>query len=227
MYTYLIKNPKTKAIKIGKSNNYEKRLAQAQTYCDTKLSILAVFKADDFSEKYLHDLFSLYRLKGEWFSYRDAGKKAFDDFLLDHKDKCIPIEDDWFVNTSVDFFHFVIKNKEFHLWMRVYFYLAGSCKFDSDLVSTSIVAEMVEFFATDPRNIRSIIARLIKDKLVLKYPLGCKRAKGYIINPENMWFGTDKTRREKLAIYRPFLKSQSHTQKDNSQFCKDLTKSSS
>lgn len=78
-YIYVISD-KQGRYKIGRSAHPEKRLRQLQTGNSKKLEILAVVKRDVWFEKRLHQMFSLHREKGEWFSLSPEAVE----FLLDY-----------------------------------------------------------------------------------------------------------------------------------------------
>jgi hypothetical protein len=64
------------AIKIGKANNVEKRLADLQTSNPNKLTCIYHFKCNNeqhsfMVEKKLHNLFKSLHIRGEWFKYDD------------------------------------------------------------------------------------------------------------------------------------------------------------
>lgn len=72
MYVYFIRSGKKGDIKIGKSNNPEKRMAELQTGNPKKLRLIASIhcksEQEAFSlEKKIHQLFRKRRLHGEWF----------------------------------------------------------------------------------------------------------------------------------------------------------------
>lgn len=59
-------------VKIGLSNNPEKRLKTLQTASPYKLDLAYKMKGNESLEKYLHLLFAPYRAYGEWFQFSDA-----------------------------------------------------------------------------------------------------------------------------------------------------------
>jgi hypothetical protein len=69
MSVYFIKNPITNKIKIGKSNDPQKRLRQLQNAAGDPLEMLLVIntESDKQTEEKLHDLFISSRSLGEWF----------------------------------------------------------------------------------------------------------------------------------------------------------------
>lgn len=58
-----------KKIKIGCSNNPQKRLRELQISTPNKLKLLLVLFGDSSVEVYYHDLFAKYHIQGEWFQY--------------------------------------------------------------------------------------------------------------------------------------------------------------
>jgi hypothetical protein len=77
-YVYLIRMGRTKAYKIGKTNDPQGRLASLQTASPHKLKLLHTVKADNASsaEETLHARFHGVRLEGEWFKFTDAERDA-------------------------------------------------------------------------------------------------------------------------------------------------------
>ena len=55
-------------IKIGTTDNVNKRLLSLQTGSPHKLRLIGTMDGDEEKEKQLHNFFSAYRLSGEWFS---------------------------------------------------------------------------------------------------------------------------------------------------------------
>lgn len=70
--TYIIHNPLTDLVKIGKSGNLSQRIRSIETMAGSDLTILKVFDTDIESE--LHKKFKHIRVKGEWFLYNDEIK---------------------------------------------------------------------------------------------------------------------------------------------------------
>ena len=72
MFIYFIQETPDGPIKIGKTENVNKRLTSLQTSCSRELKVLHSFHVDDCDvdavEGYLHNCFRNKRLKGEWFA---------------------------------------------------------------------------------------------------------------------------------------------------------------
>lgn len=66
-YVYFIRNPKTKEIKIGETDNIGRRKSELERSERTKLEILHVEESVPL-EKVLHGRFSHLSTRGEWFS---------------------------------------------------------------------------------------------------------------------------------------------------------------
>lgn len=64
--TYIIRNPKSKLIKIGKTVDLKTRISTLQTGAGAPLEILSVIDGD--VERDLHKAFAEFRVHGEWFS---------------------------------------------------------------------------------------------------------------------------------------------------------------
>lgn len=71
---YFILNEQNNHVKIGFSNNPDKRLSTLQTACSHDLKLLLSFYGDREVEKYLHNKFKKYHVKNEWFDYNDQIK---------------------------------------------------------------------------------------------------------------------------------------------------------
>ena len=70
-HLYIIQSAVTGAVKIGRSNDVEKRLKQLQTGSPYRLVLLAKFENKGCIEIYLHRELARYKsvMQGEWFSY--------------------------------------------------------------------------------------------------------------------------------------------------------------
>jgi hypothetical protein len=86
-YIYLIQAGRTKAYKIGKSNDPQSRLAGLQTASPHKLKLLHIFRADNATaaEESLHAALWDSRLAGEWFKLSDMQRSALQS-VLEYKD---------------------------------------------------------------------------------------------------------------------------------------------
>ena len=67
MAVYFILNRRAVALKIGKADNVEKRLAAIQTHCPDQLELLGSIRGDQEEERTLHLEFREHRIRGEWF----------------------------------------------------------------------------------------------------------------------------------------------------------------
>ncbi len=72
-------------IKIGRSDNWRKRLSNIQSSCPFPARLLLVLKGSDGREKELHRLFAAHHVRGEW--YRDH--QDVRSFLELHEWKCL------------------------------------------------------------------------------------------------------------------------------------------
>ena len=70
-HLYIIQSAVTGAVKIGRSNDVEKRLKQLQTGSSYRLVLLAKFDNQGHMEAFLHRKFEKYKssMQGEWFTY--------------------------------------------------------------------------------------------------------------------------------------------------------------
>ena len=78
--TYFFKNPTNSLIKIGKSNNVEKRKKIIEIGTGAELEVLCVL--DENIEGKLHRKFKQYRIHGEWFDDKDGLIQQFIDEQL-------------------------------------------------------------------------------------------------------------------------------------------------
>jgi hypothetical protein len=71
---YFIRNPASHAIKVGRSADPARRLAQLQTASPARLELMGSIPGDEDEEKRIHALFEFQheRLNGEWFRETDA-----------------------------------------------------------------------------------------------------------------------------------------------------------
>lgn len=82
--TYIVHNPKSNLIKIGKSISPKQRIRTLETQSGAKFNVLAIISEDRETE--LHNKFKEYRTLGEWFDDRDNAIRQFVN-LLNQKEK--------------------------------------------------------------------------------------------------------------------------------------------
>ena len=73
---YIIQSRVTGAVKVGRSDNPERRLSQLQTGCPHSLKIILIVENGGTLEKHVHDLLIKYKTRnhgGEWFSEESLG----------------------------------------------------------------------------------------------------------------------------------------------------------
>lgn len=69
MLVYFIHDKNARAVKIGTTNNLQRRLKEMQTSSPTKLNVLKVIDSAGRAEEIeLHERFKDYRIMGEWFN---------------------------------------------------------------------------------------------------------------------------------------------------------------
>lgn len=68
-FIYFIKNERCEVVKIGLSREPLKRLGQLQIGSVDPLQILGVLEGGEAEERALHERFSRYRRRGEWFDF--------------------------------------------------------------------------------------------------------------------------------------------------------------
>ena len=96
----------------------------------------------------------------------------------------------------------VLSDPDFPLWAKVLNKIILNVEFEQGYVSTTFVKHLAKFYRVEEQHIRRAITKLIEKMYLLKYPYGCKRAKGYMLNPERFWVGSDESQEQKIRIYR-------------------------
>lgn len=84
---YFIQNAVNKAIKIGFSQDVDKRLVQLRCATPDELALIGVIPGSMSDEKALHQQFKRYRLSGEWFSPKENLLKEIGRLLEKHQSK--------------------------------------------------------------------------------------------------------------------------------------------
>ena len=80
---YLIRAEKTNLYKIGyTSGKVEDRVKGLQTGCPYKISVVRELMGDQAKEKRLHNVFSKFRKKGEWFEFDKETLKKVEDEMV-------------------------------------------------------------------------------------------------------------------------------------------------
>lgn len=79
---YLIGNLESKYVKIGFSKNPKERIKELQTGCPFKLSVIATFQGNLFTEKALHLKYNKYNSYGEWFKIEGELKNNIENLIL-------------------------------------------------------------------------------------------------------------------------------------------------
>lgn len=68
---YFIRNPETRSVKIGWSEDPESRLRTLQTANEVELILEAVLPGSESTERSLQDRWSDYHIRGEWYASND------------------------------------------------------------------------------------------------------------------------------------------------------------
>lgn len=98
-FVYLIRSDLTGHYKIGIAKSIKNRMKQLQTGQSSTLTLIDSFESEYASkiEKTLHNLYSHYRLEGEWFEFSVKEVSEF-------KNMCIKISNNFkFLNNSKNF----------------------------------------------------------------------------------------------------------------------------
>lgn len=80
---YVLQSAHTGAIKIGRTNNINRRIEELQTGCPYKLKLLVHLPGKGDIEHYLHDRLSDFRIRsnGEWF--KEGGLPSLPEEIYD------------------------------------------------------------------------------------------------------------------------------------------------
>ena len=81
-HLYFIQCEVTGIIKIGRSDNPERRFRNIQSYSPTKLILRLVLANKGYIEHYLHDVFKEHHAHDEWFH----PSKELEDFISSHRE---------------------------------------------------------------------------------------------------------------------------------------------
>lgn len=71
MAVYFIRNPETRSVKVGWSDDPESRLRTLQTANEVELILEAVLPGSESTERTLHDRWASHHIRGEWYSDND------------------------------------------------------------------------------------------------------------------------------------------------------------
>lgn len=189
---YLICNQNETVVKIGHSINPNKRLLSLQTSNHEKLKIYKIIEGDFSTEKFLHNKFSKYKMRGEFFQFSKEIKDYFDNIIdSDENYKCnkrrrdefayiYPI-DEWIynVNGSVDY-RVVIWILKYVKSNELFVYLT---KAEKDNIA--------ECSDVKYQSICDSISRLVKKNVLLKKSRMC-----YGVNPLYAFKGDEYVRKE-------------------------------
>lgn len=177
---YIIYNELIKHIKIGYSNNPEKRLKELQTGNSHKLCLIHTQEGTMQDEQLIHSKLKDYCLIGEWYEY-DKIKHLLSNLLQGWKD----IENsEHFYMVYIDTMH-----RYFNIKVGIDFkVLAKLCSIahyntGQAVVSTALRKKWCEELEASSQNLSNSFKRLINLKLIA----GEKGS--YIINPEVFWRG--------------------------------------
>jgi hypothetical protein len=69
-YIYFIGDMEKQVVKIGMSQNVERRKRAIQTYYPWELKVFHIVEGDEKKEKWFHKWFKRYRIKNEWFEIK-------------------------------------------------------------------------------------------------------------------------------------------------------------
>jgi len=96
----------------------------------------------------------------------------------------------------------ILDHPDFPLWAKVFNRIILEVEFEQGYVSCDWIKKLAKIYDVEEDAIRKSVKRLIDNAWILKYPFGCKRAKGYMLNPEHFWLGSDESKQQKITIYR-------------------------
>jgi len=132
---YFIQSGDNGSIKIGETNNINRRLATLQVGTSEKLTLLGFLDNDLETEKDMHLKFSEYRLRGEWF-------KPAKELLEYIQNNC----------KEVNFFQLVSEStKEIfcNCYGELMVYVQSSIKEENELINLRLLKYNLEDFVKD------------------------------------------------------------------------------
>lgn len=77
-HLYFMQSDITGSIKIGRSNDPDRRLKDLQTGNPNKIKLVAIIEGKGYLEKKLHERLKEHRLRLEWFDYKCVGEIPVD-----------------------------------------------------------------------------------------------------------------------------------------------------
>jgi hypothetical protein len=83
-FVYVMGSTGSQTVKIGRSVDPKRRLAQIQTMSPVPLELLALHVGDHEVETYLHRRFAIQRTHGEWFTFEDDPLKQVAEAIQAH-----------------------------------------------------------------------------------------------------------------------------------------------
>ena len=190
---YVIYNEANKHIKIGFSNNPEKRLKNLQTANSSKLILLHKQEGELNEEKVIHNELKDHCLVGEWYEYSKV-RNLLPTLLKGWVD----IEMDYVQVYNNIFQHTVNLKSKYGL--QYVLFIMGKCN-ERNMIphNDSILQEFCDKFDSKPSigTIRNAITELVKEKIFLKYS-----SNSYQLNPQIFWSDGKNERVENILEIR-------------------------
>lgn len=87
------------------------------------------------------------------------------------------------------------------LWQKIFYFILLEVEFNEGYVSCLVATKIAKYFNISEKYARTAISRLVSKGWLLKYPYGAKRAKGYMLHPDLVWFGDEESSKQKVNIY--------------------------
>lgn len=192
---YLIKD--TDFLKIGYSSNIEERMKEYATH-NPSYELIGVREGDKEFEKFFHNRFKEFRLRNEWFEYKDI---IVEDFL-NYKDKIYNYPEGESISTMFVFFKLGDKLLEMKSFtsINIIFYIASHCQYNTGkiLFSSDERKRCAKATGKSTNSITNALKTLEDYNLIKRLP-----EKYIYVNPLYFWRGDLKTRKSILKSY-PF-----------------------
>jgi len=96
----------------------------------------------------------------------------------------------------------IYDDEDIALWHRLFNYIIMEVEFDENYIPSSISKKLSQYFGLSVSNIHRALRKLVEKEWLIKYPIGAKRASGYLINPRLFWVGSDNSQDQKIKVIK-------------------------
>ena len=192
---YFITNKKETVVKIGFSANPKQRLRSLQHSNYDPLKIYKLFNGDFVHEKFLHDTFSKYKIRGEFFTFSDEIKNFLntnDTIPLQrinyHTSNEFGIDRDYIKFYYDNFVNILIKGDT---WYKLLFIILKYCKNNEPYIyiTKNEKKDFADLIGCNTQSVSDTISKLYKNNVLIK-----KARCIYAVNPIYAFKGSDRVR---------------------------------